>query len=57
MLLILLKKFTDSSNALITLITKDKQSLKSSITRESLKKLNLKVNDEVKALIKTVSIF
>ena len=42
---------------LITLITKDKQSLKSSITRKSLKKLNLKVNDEVKALIKTVSIF
>ena len=32
-----IKEFTDSSNALITLITKDKQSLKSSITRKSLK--------------------
>ena len=52
-----IEEFIDSSNVLITLITKDKQSLKSSITRKSLKKLNLKVNDEVKALIKTVSIF
>ena len=37
----LIKEFNDSSNALITLITKDKQSLKSSITRKSLKKLKV----------------
>ena len=49
-----IKEFTDSSNALITLITKDKQSLKSSITRKSLKKLNLKDGEtEVKVYIES----
>jgi molybdopterin-binding protein len=52
-----IEEFMNSSNVLITIVTKDKQILKSYITRKSVTKLNLKINDEVQALIKTVSIF